>query len=107
MRYSLHNDSPVVPSDCRMLLWSAVNRQTRSGKVLGEEHRISAEEALRGITIDAAYQHFEDDIKGSIEAGKLADLVITEQDPVRIPPDELRNLTIAETIKRGETIFQA
>lgn len=107
MRYSLHNDSPVVPSDCRMLLWSAVNRQTRSGKVLGEEQRIAAEEALRGITIDAAYQHFEDDIKGSIEAGKLADLVITEQDPVVIAPDDLRNLSIAETIKRGETIYRA
>lgn len=107
MRYSLHNDSPVVPSDCRMLLWSAVNRRTRSGRVLGEEQRISAEEALRGITIDAAYQHFEDDIKGSIEAGKLADLVITEQDPVNIDADELRNLTIAETIKRGETIYRA
>lgn len=107
MRYTLHNDSPVVPSDCRMLLWSAVNRQTRSGKVLGEEQRIAAEEALRGITIDAAYQHFEDDIKGSIEAGKLADLVITEQDPVGIEPDGLRNLAIAETIKRGETIYRA
>lgn len=107
MRYTLHNDSPVVPSDCRMLIWSAVNRRTRSGRVLGEEQRISAEEALRGITIDAAYQHFEDDIKGSIEAGKLADLVIVEQDPVRVDPDELRNLSVAETIKRGETIHRA
>lgn len=107
MRYTLHNDSPVVPSDCRMLLWSAVNRVTRSGKVLGEEQRIGAEEALRGITIDAAYQHFEDDIKGSIEEGKLADLVIVEQDPVRIDTAELRNLSIAETIKRGETIYRA
>lgn len=107
MRYTLHNDSPVVPSDCRMLLWSAVNRVTRSGKVLGEEQRIGADEALRGITIDAAYQHFEDDIKGSIEAGKLADLVIVEQDPVHIDTAELRNLSIAETIKRGETIYRA
>ena len=107
MRYTLHNDSPVVPSDCRMLLWSAVNRVTRSGKVLGEEQRIGAEEALQGITIDAAYQHFEDDIKGSIEEGKLADLVIVEQDPVRIDTAELRNLSIAETIKRGETIYRA
>ncbi len=107
MRYTLHNDSPVVPSDCRMLLWSAVNRRTRSGKVLGEEQRIGAEEALRGITIDAAYQHFEDDIKGSIETGKFADLVITRQDPVEMAADELKDLAITETIKRGETIYRA
>ncbi|MBA4208023.1 MAG: amidohydrolase [Parvibaculum sp.] len=107
MRYTLHNDSPVVPSDCRMLLWSAVNRETRSGKVLGEAQRIDVMEALRGITIDAAWQHFEDDIKGSIEAGKLADLVILEQDPVKIETSQLRNLSVAETIKRGETIYRA
>lgn len=107
MRYTLHNDSPVVPSDCRMLLWSAVNRETRSGRVLGEDQRVSALDALRGITIDAAYQHFEDDIKGSIEPGKLADLVITEEDPETMNVSALRDLTIAETIKRGEVIFRA
>ena len=107
MRYTLHNDSPVVPSDCRMLLWSATNRKTRSGRVLGEGQRITAHEALRGITIDAAYQHFEDDIKGSIEEGKLADLVILKEDPEAIGIDALRDLTILETIKRGETIYRA
>ncbi|MEQ8268116.1 MAG: amidohydrolase [Parvibaculum sp.] len=107
MRYTLHNDSPVVPSDCRMLLWSATNRRTRSGRILGEDQRIDTEEALRGITIDAAYQHFEDDIKGSIEVGKLADLVITEQDPETMATLDLRDLKIVETIKRGETIFSA
>lgn len=105
MRYTLHNDSPVVPSDCRMLLWSATNRRTRSGRVLGEDQRIDTQEALRGITIDAAYQHFEDDIKGSIEAGKLADLVVTEQDPETMATLDLCDLEIVETIKRGETIF--
>ena len=107
MRYTLHNDSPVVPSDCRMLLWSAVNRETRSGKVLGEDQRVSALDALRGITIDAAYQHFEDDIKGSIEPGKFADLVIAEEDPETMKASALRDLAITETVKRGETIFQA
>lgn len=107
MRYTLHNDSPVVPSDCRMLLWTATNRKTRSGKVLGEEQRITAHEALRGITIDAAYQHFEDDTKGSIEEGKLADLVILGEDPETIGADALRDLSIVETIKRGETIYRA
>lgn len=107
MRYTLHNDSPVVPSDCRMLLWSATNRETRSGRVLGEAQRITAHQALRGITIDAAYQHFEDDIKGSIEEGKLADLVILEEDPEVVATKDLRELTVVETIKRGETIYRA
>ena len=107
MRYTLHNDSPVVPSDCRMLLWSATNRKTRSGKVLGEDQRISAHEALRGITIDAAYQHFEDDEKGSIEEGKLADFVILKEDPEVIGIESLKDLTVLETIKRGETIYRA
>ncbi|MBX3504230.1 MAG: amidohydrolase [Parvibaculum sp.] len=107
MRFTLHNDSPVVPSDCRMLLWSAVNRETRSGKVLGETQRVGVMEALRGITLDAAWQHFEDDTKGSIEAGKLADLVILEQDPVEIDPSQLNKLAVVETIKRGETIYCA
>ncbi len=107
MRATRHNASPVVPSDCRMLLWSAVNRETRSGKVLGEDQRVSALDALRGITIDAAYQHFEDDIKGSIEPGKFADLVIAEEDPETMKASALRDLTITETVKRGETIFQA
>jgi len=105
MRYTLHNDSPVVPSDCRMLLWSATNRRTRSGRVLGEDQRIGVHDALRGITIDAAYQHFEDDIKGSIETGKLADLVIVEQDPETMDVSDLRDLHILETLKRGETIY--
>ncbi|MEP2829428.1 amidohydrolase [Parvibaculum sp.] len=107
MRYTLHNDSPVVPSDCRMLLWAATNRKTRSGKVLGGEQRITAHEALRGITIDAAYQHFEDDLKGSIEEGKFADFVILKEDPETIATDALLNLTVVETIKRGETIYRA
>ena len=107
MRYTLHNDSPVAPSDCRMLLWSATNRRTRSDRVLGEEQRISTYDALRGITIDAAYQHFEDDIKGSIEEGKLADFVITAEDPEAIDSSRLRDLSIVETIKRGETIYAA
>jgi len=107
MRFTLHNDSPVAPSDCRMLLWSAVNRRTRSDKVLGEEQRIGVLDALRGITLDAAYQHFEDDIKGSIEPGKLADLVILGEDPVAMEPGSLKDIEITETIKRGETIYRS
>jgi len=107
MRYTQHNDSPIVPSDCRMLLWSATNRKTRSGKVLGEEQHITAHEALRGITIDAAYQHFENEIKGSIEEEKHADFVILKEDPETIATDALLSPTVEETIKRGETIYRA
>jgi hypothetical protein len=61
--------------------------------------------ALKALTIWAAYQHFEEKEKGSIETGKLADLVILSDDPTRIPADELEKIRIVETIKEGSTIF--
>ncbi len=81
LRYSLHLDTPVVPMNTMRLLWSAVNRTTSSGRTLGRSERISREHALRAITIDAAYQIYKEKELGSIEEGKLADLVIFNQDP--------------------------
>src|SRR5690606_13410707 len=66
IRFNLHNDAPVVPPDILRLVRSAVERRTRSGRVLGEDQRIGIIEALRAVTIDAAYAHFEEDTKGSI-----------------------------------------
>ena len=105
--FTIHNDSPVVPPDMMMLLSSAVNRVTRSGQVLGPNERISVEEALKAITINAAYQYFEEDNKGSLEAGKLADLVILSQDPTKVDPMSLKDIQVIETIKAGETIYRA
>ena len=104
MHFTLHNDSPVVPSDSRMLLWSAVNRETRSGAVLGPDQRLDVMSALRALTIDGAYQHFEEDIKGSVSPGKLADLVILADDPREVAPEALKDIEIVETVKDGEPI---
>ncbi|CAF4606606.1 unnamed protein product, partial [Didymodactylos carnosus] len=76
MRFSIHSDAPIIPPDRIFLIWTAVNRQTRSGIILGEDQCITAFEALKACTINAAYQYFEENIKGSITLNKYADLTI-------------------------------
>ena len=105
MPFTVHNDAPVVPPDMIRLLWSTTNRKTRSGKVLGEEQKISTYAALEAMTINAAYQHFEDDIKGTIEVGKQADLVVLSEDPLSIHPEKLLNVKVVATYSKGIEIF--
>ncbi len=107
MPFTVHNDAPVVPPDMIRLLWSTTNRKTRSGKVLGEEQKISTYAALEAMTINAADQHFEEDIKGTIEVGKQADLVILSEDPLSIHPEKLLNLKVVATYSKGKEIFDA
>ena len=103
--YTIHNDTPVVPPDMMRLVWAAVNRTTRSGQTLGEEQKISVEDALKAITINGAYQYFEEDSKGSLVAGKLADLVILSENPIKVDPAKIRTIKVIETIKEGQTIY--
>lgn len=105
LRYTIHNDTPVVPADMMRLLWTAVNRVTRSGKVLGTEQRATVMEGIRGMTIDGAYQFFEEDSKGSIEVGKRADLIVLDQNPLETDPMLIKDIAILETIKDGNTVF--
>ena len=105
MPFTVHNDAPVVPPDMIRLLWSTINRETRSGKVLGEEQKISTYDALAAMTINAAYQHFEDDIKGSLEIGKQADLVVLSEDPLSIDSKDILDLKVVATFSRGKEIF--
>ena len=107
MPFSVHNDAPVVPPDMIRLLWSSTNRMTRSGKILGDQQKISTYDALKAMTLNAAYQHFEDDIKGSIEVGKLADLVVLSEDPLAMPTTSLLNLKVIATYSHGREIFKA
>lgn len=104
---TIHNDSPVVPPDILRLVSIAVNRETRSGFVLGPDQRISVMEALHAVTLGAAYQYFEEDEKGSIEVGKRADLVILERDPRDVQSNEIAGIGILETIARGVTVHRA
>ena len=104
--YTIHNDAPVVPPDMMRLLWSAVNRVTRSGQTLGEAQKVSTAEALKAITSNGAYQYFEEEHKGSLEAGKLADLVILSDNPLRVEPLALEDIQVLETIKEGATVYR-
>lgn len=104
--FTIHNDSPVVPPDVMRLLWIAVNRKTRSGFILGEDQRLTPLEALHATTLGAAYQYFEEDEKGSITAGKRADLVILGANPLTADPDAIKDIPIIETFARGKSIYR-
>ena len=105
LRYTTHNDTPIVPPDMMRLMWASVNRVTRSGKVLGEAQRATQMEALRSITIDAAHQYFEEESKGSISVGKIADFVILDNNPLNVKPMNIKDIQILKTIKNGEVIY--
>lgn len=104
--YTVHNDSPVVPPDIMRLISITVNRQTRSGYVLGPSQRASVLEALYAVTQGAAYQYFEEDEKGSITVGKRADFVVLEQNPLKVDPQRLEDIAIVETFARGLSVYR-
>ncbi|MEG1551354.1 MAG: amidohydrolase family protein, partial [Oscillospiraceae bacterium] len=87
-------------------IWCAVNRVTRGGIILGKDECISVYDALKSVTINAAYQYFEEDKKGSISPSKYADFVILSQNPLTVNPMELRNIEVLATIKNDEVLYQ-
>jgi predicted amidohydrolase YtcJ len=105
MKYTTHNDTPIVPQDMQRLIWAGVNRITRSGQVLGKAQRVSPLQALESVTINAAWQYFEESDKGSIEVGKLADLVVLDKNPLAVDPLEIVDIQVMATIKAGVTVF--
>lgn len=105
VNFTVHNDAPVVPPDIMRLVSITVNRKTRSDHTLGPDQRATVMEALNAVTLGAAYQYFEEDIKGSITVGKQADLVILEQNPLTTDPAELEHIQILETFARGRSVF--
>ena len=107
MIYTQHHDAPVAMPNSIMILASQVNRTTRSGKVLGPEQRVSIKDALKSITINAAYQYFEEGHKGSLEQGKLADLVVLDKNPLKVEPTAIKDIKVLETIKEGISIYKA
>ena len=106
IRFTVHDDTPVTPVDPLQLVWVSVNRLTKSGKVLGEDQRIGVEEALRAVTIDAAWQNFEENHKGSIEVGKLADFVVLAENPLNVESEKIRDIPILETIVAGRSVWR-
>ncbi len=103
--FTIHNDAPVVPMNSLLDVWAAVNRVTSSGKKLGPEQCIPVMEALKGITINGAYQVFEEKRKGSLETGKLADLVVLSANPLKVDPMKIKDIQVLATIKESKTVY--
>jgi len=106
MMFSSHHDAPVAFPDTMRVLSATVNRTTRSNQVLGPEHRIEPVVALKAMTLWAAYQHFEEKTKGSIEVGKLADFAILSDNPLTIDRMKIADIKVIETIKKGKSIYR-
>ena len=106
INFTLHQDSPVKMPNQILAMHNAVNRQTQSGRILGAEQRLSIMEAIKALTINAAYQYFEEDEKGSIEEGKVADFVILDRNPLDVDSSEIKEIKVLETIKEGNTIYK-
>ena len=104
MKVTLHHDAPVAGIDILNVVSAAVNRRTTSGKLLGPEQAITPYEALRAVTKDAAWQYFEEHRKGTLEAGKLADMVILSEDPLAVDRMRIDQIEVVETIKEGKTV---
>jgi len=107
IRPTNHTDFVVAPLDQMFVMWTAVNRISRGGEVIGADQRITALEALKAITINAAYQYREEMSKGTLEIGKLADLVILDKNPLTVDPMAIKDIKVVETIKEGKTIYKA
>jgi len=106
MKPTNHTDFVVAPLDQMMMLWSAVNRISRDGAKVGLDQAITPYEALQAMTINAADQYDESDSKGSISNGKRADLVILDQNPLKIDKMDIKDIKVIETIKDGKSIYK-
>lgn len=101
-----HSDATVTPIDPIFTIWSAVNRVSRSGTIIGEGERTTPYLAIQAITSNAAYELFEENLKGSLSEGKLADFVILDKNPLKVEPMDIKNIQVLETIKEGKTVFK-
>lgn len=106
LRTTMHCDCPSASPNMMEAIGTAVTRKVMSGQVLGPQERVSAYEALLGVTRGPAYTYREEAVRGTIAAGKVADLVILDRDPLTTAPDAIKDIKVVETIKRGITIYQ-
>ena len=104
--YTFHQDSPVIEPNMLETIWCAVNRITKNGVLLGKDERVSPLDAVKAVTKNAAYQYFEENIKGTLKEGKLADLIILDNNILKVDPMTIKDIKVLETIKEGKTIFK-
>ena len=103
---SLHADMPMAPGQPLLLMQSAITRMTVEGNIAGPTQRLSPEQALRAVTLDAAYFLRLEDQVGSIEPGKLANLTVLSENPLTVPPETIENIEIRGTLHEGR-VFRA
>ncbi len=106
IRVTSHTDAPVALPNLMMIMYTTVNRVSRSGTVMGPDERLTPYEALKSITIWGAEQFFEEKNKGTLTTGKLADMVLLDKNPLKVDPMTLKDIMILETIKEGKTIYK-
>lgn len=104
--YNFHQDTPVTKPDMLHSVWCAVNRVTRKGQPIGQEQCINVYEALQAVTINSAYAYKEEDQKGTLEAGKMADMVILDANPLKADKKCIKDIVVLETIKEGKTVYK-
>ncbi len=106
MRFTTHHDAPVANPDSMRVLSATVTRRTRSGDILGADECVPVDIALKAMTLWAAWQHYEDDRKGSLAVGKLADLALLDANPLTIDPDRLAGIKVQAAYKEGEEVWR-
>jgi predicted amidohydrolase YtcJ len=106
IRVTSHTDAPVAFPNMMMILWTTVNRVSRTGTVMGPDEKLTPYEALKSITIWGAEQFFEEEKKGTLTVGKLADMVVLDKNPLKVDPMTLKDIAVLETIKEGKTIYE-
>ena len=104
IKVALHSDMPMAPASPLMLMHAAVNRDNFAGKVAGPNQRITTIEALRAVTINAAYVLRLEKLYGSIETGKYANFTILNKNPLKITSNEIKNIRILGTVLKGESL---
>lgn len=107
LRPTFHTDCPVLRPNLFESVWCAVKRVTKNGVQLDESQKISVYEGLECITKNGAFQYGEEDRKGTLEVGKLADFCVVEHNPLKVDIDDLRDLKVLKTIKEGEIVWEA
>jgi predicted amidohydrolase YtcJ len=105
MRFTSHHDAPVANPDAMRVLSATVTRRTRSGDILGPDECVPVDIALKAMTLWAAWQHYEDDRKGSLAVGKLADMTILADNPMTIDRDKLAGIKVTSTWKEGQEVW--
>lgn len=105
MMFGSHTDAPVALPDSMRVLSATVTRRSRTGDILGPRHRVSVEDGLKALTLWPAWQHFEENHKGSITSGKLADFVILSDNPMTVPKDAIADIKVVRTIKEDQIVY--